>query len=42
MDPLWLKIKKYSLNFWIYIKGAGQRDELPFFPVDEPYLNMPE
>ena len=42
MGSLWLKIKKYSLKVWIYFKGAGQRVELPFFPVDETYLNMPE
>tara|TARA_Y100000591_G_scaffold159319_1_gene136969 strand:+ start:282 stop:410 length:129 start_codon:yes stop_codon:yes gene_type:complete len=40
-SPLALNLK-YSFNFWIYFKGAGQRVELPFFPVDETYLNMPE
>ncbi len=40
-SPLALNLK-YSLNVWIYFKGAGQRVELPFFPVDETYLNMPE
>ena len=39
--PLALNLK-YSLNVWIYFKGAGQRVELPFFPVDETYLHMPE
>ena len=40
-SPLALNLK-YSLNLWINFKGAGQRVELPFFPVDETYLNMPE
>ena len=40
-SPLALNLK-YSLNFWIYFKGAGQRVELPFLPVDESHLHMPE
>ena len=40
-SPLALNLK-YSLNVWIYFKGADQRVELPFFPVDESHLHMPE
>ena len=40
-SPLAINLK-YLLNFWIYFNGAGQRVELPFLPVDESHLHMPE